>query len=171
MKHQELLKGLIRLHILHHAAKDEFYGQWMIHGARPSWLHAKPGDALPDAPPARAPRIYEVARGTAGPHLPARLPRHGIGQGGKQARRDPGPRAYRRAEADAPALMSRNARSSPPADASGWLHTSTEARFRQSYGLSVSGQTESRAQLASISLLILVRPLQQLCQLSLLFGE
>ena len=31
MKHQELLKGLIRLHILHHAAKDEFYGQWMIH--------------------------------------------------------------------------------------------------------------------------------------------
>jgi len=129
MKHQELLKGLIRLHILHHAAKDEFYGQWMIHGARPSWLHAKPGDALPDAPPARAPRIYEVARGTAGPHLPARLPRHGIGQGGKQARRDPGPRAYRRAEADAPALMSRNARSSPPADASGWLHTSTGSPF------------------------------------------
>ena len=31
MKHQELLKGLIRLHILHHASVGEFYGQWMIH--------------------------------------------------------------------------------------------------------------------------------------------
>lgn len=31
MKHQELLKGLIRLHILHHASQGEFYGQWMIH--------------------------------------------------------------------------------------------------------------------------------------------
>ncbi len=30
MKHQELFKGLIRLHILHHAAEGEFYGQWMI---------------------------------------------------------------------------------------------------------------------------------------------
>ncbi len=31
MKHQELFKGLIRLHILHHASEGEFYGQWMIH--------------------------------------------------------------------------------------------------------------------------------------------
>jgi PadR family transcriptional regulator PadR len=31
MKHQDLLKGLIRLHILHHATVNEFYGQWMIH--------------------------------------------------------------------------------------------------------------------------------------------
>jgi PadR family transcriptional regulator, regulatory protein PadR len=31
MKHQNLLKGLIRLHILHHASQDEFYGQWMIY--------------------------------------------------------------------------------------------------------------------------------------------
>ncbi len=30
-KHQELLKGLIRLHILHHACQEEVYGQWMIH--------------------------------------------------------------------------------------------------------------------------------------------
>jgi DNA-binding PadR family transcriptional regulator len=29
-KHQDLLKGLIRLHILHHACTAEFYGQWMI---------------------------------------------------------------------------------------------------------------------------------------------
>ena len=30
IKHQDLLVGLIRLHILNHAAKEEFYGQWMI---------------------------------------------------------------------------------------------------------------------------------------------
>ncbi|MBA8878979.1 PadR family transcriptional regulator [Phyllobacterium myrsinacearum] len=30
MEHQDLLNGLIRLHVLHHAAKGEFYGQWMI---------------------------------------------------------------------------------------------------------------------------------------------
>lgn len=30
LKHQELLKGLIRLHVLHHAVEGEFYGQWML---------------------------------------------------------------------------------------------------------------------------------------------
>jgi hypothetical protein len=27
MKHQALIKGLVRLHILHHASEEEFYGQ------------------------------------------------------------------------------------------------------------------------------------------------
>lgn len=30
MEHQELLSGLVRLHILHHATEGEVYGQWMI---------------------------------------------------------------------------------------------------------------------------------------------
>ena len=30
MEHQELLAGFVRMHILHHAAKDGLYGQWMI---------------------------------------------------------------------------------------------------------------------------------------------
>lgn len=30
MQHQDLLSGLIRLHVLHHAAEGEVYGQWMI---------------------------------------------------------------------------------------------------------------------------------------------
>jgi DNA-binding PadR family transcriptional regulator len=30
MEHQDLLSGLIRLHVLHHAVEDELYGQWMI---------------------------------------------------------------------------------------------------------------------------------------------
>ncbi|MGH1571230.1 PadR family transcriptional regulator [Methylobacterium sp. P31] len=30
MKHQDLLAGFVRLHILHHAAEGDLYGQWMI---------------------------------------------------------------------------------------------------------------------------------------------
>jgi PadR family transcriptional regulator PadR len=30
MEHQELFAGLIRLHVLNHAAESEIYGQWMI---------------------------------------------------------------------------------------------------------------------------------------------
>jgi len=30
MEHQELLSGLIRLHVLHHAAEGDLYGNWMI---------------------------------------------------------------------------------------------------------------------------------------------
>jgi PadR family transcriptional regulator PadR len=31
MKYQDLLRGLIRLHILFHAVEGDVYGQWMIH--------------------------------------------------------------------------------------------------------------------------------------------
>jgi DNA-binding PadR family transcriptional regulator len=30
MEHQDLLSGFVRLHILHHAADGDLYGQWMI---------------------------------------------------------------------------------------------------------------------------------------------
>jgi DNA-binding PadR family transcriptional regulator len=30
MEHQDLLAGFVRMHILHHAEKDELYGLWMI---------------------------------------------------------------------------------------------------------------------------------------------
>lgn len=30
MDHQDLLSGFVRLHILHHAVKEDVYGQWMI---------------------------------------------------------------------------------------------------------------------------------------------
>ncbi len=30
MDHHDILSGFIRLHILHHAAAGELYGQWMI---------------------------------------------------------------------------------------------------------------------------------------------
>ena len=47
MKHQELLKGLIRLHILHHASKAEFYGQWMIHELANHGYTLSPGTLYP----------------------------------------------------------------------------------------------------------------------------
>jgi len=30
MEHHDLFSGLIRLHVLHHAAEGELYGAWMI---------------------------------------------------------------------------------------------------------------------------------------------
>jgi len=30
MAHQDLLSGFVRLHILHHAAEGDVYGQWII---------------------------------------------------------------------------------------------------------------------------------------------
>jgi DNA-binding PadR family transcriptional regulator len=47
MKHQELLKGLIRLHILHHAVEREFYGQWMIHELARHGYRLSPGTLYP----------------------------------------------------------------------------------------------------------------------------
>jgi PadR family transcriptional regulator, regulatory protein PadR len=47
MKHQDLLVGLIRLHILHHASKEEFYGQWMIHELASHGYTLSPGTLYP----------------------------------------------------------------------------------------------------------------------------
>ena len=47
MKHQELFKGLIRLHILHHAAEAEFYGQWMIQELARHGYQLSPGTLYP----------------------------------------------------------------------------------------------------------------------------
>jgi DNA-binding PadR family transcriptional regulator len=47
MKHQDLLAGLIRLHILHHASKEEFYGQWMIHELARHGYTLSPGTLYP----------------------------------------------------------------------------------------------------------------------------
>jgi hypothetical protein len=46
-KHQNLLKGLSRLHVLHHASKEEFFGQWMVY--EQARLPAEPRHALSDA--------------------------------------------------------------------------------------------------------------------------
>jgi PadR family transcriptional regulator, regulatory protein PadR len=47
MKHQELLKGLIRLHVLHHASQKPFYGQWMIHELARHGYALSPGTLYP----------------------------------------------------------------------------------------------------------------------------
>jgi DNA-binding PadR family transcriptional regulator len=45
--HQDLFKGLIRLHILHHAAEAEFYGQWMIEELARHGYKMSPGTLYP----------------------------------------------------------------------------------------------------------------------------
>lgn len=47
MKHQELFKGLIRLHILHHASKSEFFGRWMIQELAHHGYTLSPGTLYP----------------------------------------------------------------------------------------------------------------------------
>jgi PadR family transcriptional regulator PadR len=47
VKHQDLLKGLIRLHILHHASENEFYGQWMIQELARHGYTLSPGTLYP----------------------------------------------------------------------------------------------------------------------------
>lgn len=47
MEHQDLLSGLIRLHVLHHAAAGELYGQWMIEELARHGYRLSPGTLYP----------------------------------------------------------------------------------------------------------------------------
>jgi len=47
MQHQELLAGFIRLHILHHAAEGDLYGQWMIEELARHGYRVSPGTLYP----------------------------------------------------------------------------------------------------------------------------
>ena len=47
MKFKDLLTGFIRLHILHHAAEHEIYGQWMIEELARHGYKLSPGTLYP----------------------------------------------------------------------------------------------------------------------------
>jgi PadR family transcriptional regulator, regulatory protein PadR len=47
MKFNDLLTGFIRLHILHHAAEQEIYGQWMIDELARHGYRLSPGTMYP----------------------------------------------------------------------------------------------------------------------------
>jgi DNA-binding PadR family transcriptional regulator len=47
MDHRELLSGFIRLHILHHAAEGDLYGQWMIEELARHGYRLSPGTLYP----------------------------------------------------------------------------------------------------------------------------
>lgn len=47
MKFGDLLTGFIRLHILHHAAEHEIYGQWMIDELAHHGYRLSPGTLYP----------------------------------------------------------------------------------------------------------------------------
>lgn len=47
IEHHDLLAGLVRLHILHHAARHEIYGQWMIDELARHGYTLSPGTLYP----------------------------------------------------------------------------------------------------------------------------
>jgi PadR family transcriptional regulator len=47
MEHRELFAGLIRLHIPHHAAEGDLYGQWMIEELARHGYRLSPGTLYP----------------------------------------------------------------------------------------------------------------------------
>lgn len=47
MDHRDLLSGLVRLHVLHHAAQHEIYGQWMIDELAAHGYRLSPGTLYP----------------------------------------------------------------------------------------------------------------------------
>jgi PadR family transcriptional regulator, regulatory protein PadR len=47
MKFDDLLTGFIRLHVLHHAAEHEIYGQWMIDELARHGYRLSPGTMYP----------------------------------------------------------------------------------------------------------------------------
>ena len=47
MEHRELLSGLIRLHVLHHAAEGEIFGQWIIEELARHGYKLSPGTIYP----------------------------------------------------------------------------------------------------------------------------
>src|SRR3954453_12045637 len=47
MKFDDLLTGFIRLHVLHHAAEMEIYGQWMIDDLANHGYRLSPGTLYP----------------------------------------------------------------------------------------------------------------------------
>jgi PadR family transcriptional regulator PadR len=47
MEHKDLLVGFVRLHILHHAAEGEIYGQWIIEELARHGYRLSPGTLYP----------------------------------------------------------------------------------------------------------------------------
>jgi DNA-binding PadR family transcriptional regulator len=47
LPHRDLLSGLVRLHVLHHAAEREIYGQWMIDELARHGYRLSPGTLYP----------------------------------------------------------------------------------------------------------------------------
>lgn len=47
MEHQDLFVGLIRLHVLHHAAEGDIYGQWIMEELARHGYRLSPGTLYP----------------------------------------------------------------------------------------------------------------------------
>ena len=80
MEHQELLSGLVRLHVLHHAAEDDLYGNWMIEELARHGYKISPGTLYPMLHALERKGYLtsrtERAGSLATPHLPRNTLRH-----------------------------------------------------------------------------------------------
>ena len=47
LEHHDLLSGLVRLHVLHHASEQEIFGQWMIDELAEHGYRLSPGTLYP----------------------------------------------------------------------------------------------------------------------------
>jgi PadR family transcriptional regulator PadR len=47
MKYRDLLSGFVRVHILHHAAEGQIYGQWIIDELARHGYRLSPGTVYP----------------------------------------------------------------------------------------------------------------------------
>lgn len=47
MKYRDLLVGFVRLHVLHHAAEEEIYGQWIMEELARHGYRLSPGTLYP----------------------------------------------------------------------------------------------------------------------------
>jgi PadR family transcriptional regulator PadR len=70
MDHRDLLSGFIRLHILHHAAERELYGQWMIEELARHGYRLSPGTLYPFAARIGEEGLPGFTHGARGAHIP-----------------------------------------------------------------------------------------------------
>jgi len=89
MEHQELLSGFIRLHVLHHAAEGDLYGQWMIEELARHGYRVSPGTLYPML---HAQGVSRILHRTGGPLASAHLQGDALRDRGAEprARQDPG---------------------------------------------------------------------------------
>jgi hypothetical protein len=81
MEHQELLSGLVRLHVLHHAAEGDLYGNWMIEELAGHGYKISPGAALSDAARPGTQGLSHLANGPMSPLATRRLPSDAVRRG------------------------------------------------------------------------------------------
>jgi hypothetical protein len=96
MRFDDLLTGFIRLHILHHAAEMEIYGQWMIDELARHGYRLSPGTLYPMS--CDGTQGYLVSRVQRQGRVAKALQSNQTGQTGARSRKGPGSGIHRRSD-------------------------------------------------------------------------